>query len=52
MYWTLVFLGVALAAAPFALAAPADGAATLVACVFVVLAAGALAAELLPQGDR
>ena len=49
MYWTLVFLGVALAAAPFALAAaPGGDAAALIACVFAVLSAGALTAELLP----
>ncbi len=46
MYWALVFLGVALAAAPFALAAaPAGGGAALVAGVFAALSVGALAAE-------
>ena len=44
MYWALVFLGVALAAAPFAVAAPvAEGVALLIVVVFGTLSLATLA---------
>lgn len=50
MYWALVFLAVALAAAPFALAAPATtGVAALVAGVFGGLSLAALAGAVVSR---